>query len=71
LRFFRERSDSVPRLDGHDARVRPAQAAAVPACAIGQVHSEDADPFWTEDIAGEVAVVFDFLGLGPVEIKTS
>jgi len=50
--------------------VRTARAA-VPACAIGQVHSEDADPFWTEDIAGEVAVVFDFLGLGPVEIKTS
>jgi HD-like signal output (HDOD) protein len=50
--------------------VRTARAA-VPACAIGQVHPEDADPFWTEDIAGEVAVVFDFLGLGPVEIKTS
>ena len=45
--------------------------AAVPACAIGQVRSDDADPFWTEDIAGEVAVVFDFLGLGPVEIKAT
>jgi HD-like signal output (HDOD) protein len=48
--------------------VRTARAA-VPACAIGQVRSEDADPFWTDDIAGEVRVVFDFLGLGPVEIK--
>ena len=45
--------------------------AAVPACAIGQVRAEDADPFWTEDIAAEVAVVFDFLGLGPVQIKAS
>jgi HD-like signal output (HDOD) protein len=50
------------------ALVRVARAA-LPACAIGVVRAETVEPLWSEEIAAEVAMVFDFLGLGPVEKK--
>jgi hypothetical protein len=50
--------------------VRTARAA-VPGCAIGEVEPEHHDPYWSDEIAAEVKVVFDFLGLGPVEMKVS
>jgi hypothetical protein len=52
------------------ALVRTARAA-VPGCAIGALGSEQVDPLWTDEIAHEVNVVFEFLGLGPVEVKVS
>lgn len=50
--------------------VRTARAA-VPDCAIGTLGSESVDPLWCEEIENEVKMVFEFLGLGPVEIKSS
>jgi hypothetical protein len=66
---------SVLADDGSDpsaaaALVRTARAT-VPACAIGAQGSEQVDPLWADEIAHEVKVVFEFLGLGPVEIKAS
>jgi len=50
------------------ALVRTARAA-VPGCAIGAVSSEQVEPLWADEIAHEVKVVFDFLGLGPVGVR--
>ena len=50
--------------------VRTARAA-VPSCALGAVHSESVDPLWTEEIVHEVRMVFDFLHLGPIKVKSS
>ena len=50
------------------ALVRTARAA-VPGCAIGAVSSEQVEPLWVDEIAHEVKVVFDFLGLGPVGVR--
>ena len=50
--------------------VRTARAA-VPGCALGAVHSESVDPLWTDEIVSEVRMVFDFLRLGPLKVKTS
>jgi HD-like signal output (HDOD) protein len=50
--------------------VRTARAA-MPACAIGSVKADAVDPIWTDEIAAEIQMVFDFLHLGPVQIKTS
>jgi HD-like signal output (HDOD) protein len=41
--------------------------AALPACAVGTVTTETIEPLWADEISSEVAMVFDFLGLGPVE----
>lgn len=46
--------------------VRTARAA-MPACAIGSARADAVDPYWIEEIAAEVRMVFEFLGLGPVE----
>lgn len=59
--------------DGSDpsaaaALVRTARAA-LPGCAIGSVGSEQVEPLWADEIAREIAVVFEFLGLGPVEAR--
>jgi len=51
------------------ALVRAARGA-VPSCAIGSVAPETVEPMWTDEIAQEVNVVFDFLGLEAVEIKS-
>jgi hypothetical protein len=64
---------SVLADDGSDpsaaaALVRTARAA-VPGCAIGIVGSEQVEPLWMDEIAHEVKVVFDFLGLGPVAAR--
>ncbi len=48
------------------ALVRVARAA-LPGSAIGIVRAEAVEPTWSEEIATEVGMVFDFLGLGPVE----
>jgi len=48
--------------------VRTARAA-LPGHAVGPVGREAVDPLWTEEIAAEVRMVFEFLGLGPVEVK--
>jgi len=48
--------------------VRTARAA-VPGCAIGPMGSEQVDPLWADEIAREVNVVFEFLGLAPVDVK--
>jgi HD-like signal output (HDOD) protein len=45
--------------------------ATIPSCAIGSVSGEPVEPMWTDEIAQEVNVVFDFLGLEAVEVKTS
>lgn len=50
--------------------VRTARGA-VPGCAIGTLGSEEVDPLWSEEIANEVRMVFEFLHLGPIEVKTS
>jgi hypothetical protein len=47
-----------------------AARGAVPSCAIGSVAPETVEPMWTDEIAQEVNVVFDFLGLEAVEIKS-
>ena len=64
---------SVLSDDGSDpsaaaALVRTARAA-VPGCAIGPTGSEQVDPLWADEIAREVNVVFQFLGLAPVDVK--
>ena len=51
------------------ALVRTARAA-VPSCAIGSVTSEGTEPMWADEIAQEVNVVFDFLGLEAVAIRS-
>ncbi len=51
------------------ALVRTARAA-VPSCAIGSVSAESVEMLWTDEIAQEVNVVFDFLGLEAVAVKT-
>jgi hypothetical protein len=61
--------------DGSDpsaaaALVRTARAA-VPGCAIGPLGSEQVDPLWADEIAREVNVVFQFLGLGPVDVRAA
>ena len=61
--------------DGSDpsaaaALVRTARAA-VPGCAIGALGSEQVDPLWADEIAHDINVVFEFLGLGPVGVKVS
>jgi uncharacterized protein DUF4388/HDOD domain-containing protein len=66
---------SVLADDGSDpsaaaALVRTAKAA-LPGCAIGPVGSEQVDPLWADEIAHEVKVVFDFLGLGPVTARAT
>lgn len=50
------------------ALVRVARAA-VPACMVGTVAAEPVEPLWADEIASEVAMVFDFLGLGNLERK--
>lgn len=50
--------------------VRTARAC-VPGCALGPVGREASDPLWAEEIVAEVGLVFEFLGLGPVEVKTT
>ena len=60
--------------DGSDsseaaALIRTARAA-LPGCAVGPVRHEAVDPLWTEEIEAEVRMVFEFLGLGPVKVKT-
>ncbi len=49
--------------------VRTARAV-VPACALGQLGRETGDPLLAEEILAEVQLVFEFLGLGPVEART-
>ncbi len=48
--------------------VRTARSV-VPACALGQLGSETGDPLLAEEILAEVQLVFEFLGLGPVEAR--
>jgi hypothetical protein len=48
--------------------VRTARAV-VPACALGQLGHETGDPLLAEEILAEVQLVFEFLGLGPVEAR--
>jgi hypothetical protein len=50
--------------------VRTARAA-VPGCALGTAGSESVDPLWTDEIVNEVRMVFDFLHLGPLKVKSS
>ncbi|HEY7575790.1 MAG TPA: DUF4388 domain-containing protein [Thermoanaerobaculia bacterium] len=50
------------------ALVRTARAA-VPSCAIGSVSGESVDPMWSDEIAQEVNVLFDFLGLEMVDVR--
>ncbi len=64
---------SVISDDGSDpseaaSLVRTARAT-VPACAIGHLGHEPVDPLLTEEIAAEVNMVFQFLGLPPLEGK--
>jgi HD-like signal output (HDOD) protein len=48
--------------------VRTARSV-VPACALGQLGQETGDPLLAEEILAEVQLVFEFLGLGPVEAR--
>ncbi len=48
--------------------VRTARAT-VPGCAIGTLSTESVDPLWIDEIAQEVNLVFDYLGLAPLEVK--
>jgi len=41
----------------------------VPACALGQLGQETGDPLLAEEILAEVQLVFEFLGLGPVQAR--
>ena len=50
--------------------VRTARAT-VPGCAIGTLSSESVDPLWIDEIAQEVNLVFEFLGLARVEVKNT
>lgn len=66
---------SVISDDGRDPSeaaclVRTARAT-VPGCAIGSVTHETLDPLWTDEIASEVEMVFEFLGLPPLRAKRS
>ena len=61
--------------DGRDpseaaSLVRTARAS-VPGCAIGPLGHEPLDPLWTDEIANEVEMVFQFLGLPPLVPKRS
>jgi HD-like signal output (HDOD) protein len=63
--------ESVISDDGRDpseaaSLVRTARAT-VPACAIGATNSDSVDPLLTDEISAEVNLVFQFLGLPPVE----
>jgi uncharacterized protein DUF4388/HDOD domain-containing protein len=49
--------------------VRTARSV-VPACALGQLGRETGDPLLAEETLAEVQLVFEFLGLGPVEART-
>ncbi|MDQ6893230.1 MAG: DUF4388 domain-containing protein [Acidobacteriota bacterium] len=64
---------SVVSDDGRDPSeaaclVRTARAT-VPGCAIGPVGHEPLDPLWSDEIANEVEMVFEFLGLTPLVPK--
>ena len=48
--------------------VRTARSV-VPACALGHLGRERPDPLLAEEILAEVQLVFEFLGLGPVEAR--
>jgi HD-like signal output (HDOD) protein len=48
--------------------VRTARSV-VPACALGTLGRETGDPLLSEEILAEVQLVFEFLGLGPVEAR--
>ena len=48
--------------------VRTARSV-VPACALGTLGRETGDPLLAEEILAEVQLVFEFLGLGPVEAR--
>ena len=48
--------------------VRTARSV-VPACALGHLGRETPDPFLAEEILAEVQLVFEFLGLGPVQAR--
>jgi HD-like signal output (HDOD) protein len=48
--------------------VRTARSV-VPACSLGHLGREKGDPLDTEEILAEVRLVFEFLGLGPVEAR--
>ncbi len=66
---------SVISDDGSDpseaaSLVRTARAT-VPACAIGRLANEPVDPLLTGEIAAEVNMVFQFLGLPPLERRRS
>lgn len=49
--------------------VRTARSV-VPSCVIGQLGRETPDPLLADEIVAEVQMVFEFLGLGPVEART-
>ncbi len=62
---------SVISDDGRDqseaaALIRTARGT-VPGCAIGTLGQESVDPLLTDEIAAEVNLVFEFLGLGPLQ----
>lgn len=61
-------SDDGTDTSGAAALVRVARSV-MPGCALGTVGNEGIEPLWTDEIANEVAMVFDFLGLGPIEKK--
>jgi HD-like signal output (HDOD) protein len=48
--------------------VRTARSV-VPACALGQLGQESGDPLLAEEILAEIQLVFEFLGLGPVQAR--
>lgn len=48
--------------------VRTARSV-LPACALGQLGLETGDPLIAEEVVAEVQLVFEFLGLGPVEAR--
>ena len=50
--------------------VRTARSV-VPPCALGHLGREVPDPLLAEEILAEVQLVFEFLGLGPVEARTA
>jgi HD-like signal output (HDOD) protein len=68
LDFQSTLSDDGSEPSAAAALVRVARAA-LPECAVGAVTPEGVEPLWAEEIASEVAMVFEFLGLGPVEKK--
>ncbi|HKF45392.1 MAG TPA: DUF4388 domain-containing protein [Thermoanaerobaculia bacterium] len=48
--------------------VRTARSVA-PACVLGSLGRETGDPLLAEEILAEIRLVFEFLGLGPVEVR--